>query len=88
MKETYIRELGSWNRSINELVHVWDGSAALAVKFHQQPSFWPPHLWFKMAVAFRLQNLFWQMDDDESGTLTAEEMQQLVKDWQLQFSSS
>eukprot|EP00434_Breviolum_minutum_P037942 symbB.v1.2.033645.t1/scaffold4209.1/size43054/6 len=27
-----------------------------------------------------LQNLFWQMDDDESGTLTAEEMQQLVKD--------
>lgn len=28
----------------------------------------------------RLQNLFWQMDDDESGTLTAEEMQQLVKD--------
>lgn len=27
-----------------------------------------------------LQNLFWQMDDDGSGTLTAEEMQQLVKD--------
>lgn len=27
-----------------------------------------------------LQNLFWQMDDDESGTLTAAEMQQLVKD--------
>lgn len=28
----------------------------------------------------RLQNLFWQMDDDESGTLTADEMQELVKD--------
>ncbi|CAJ1356475.1 unnamed protein product [Effrenium voratum] len=27
-----------------------------------------------------LQHLFWHMDDDESGTLTAEEMQQLVKD--------
>ena len=31
----------------------------------------------------RLQNLFWQMDGDHSGSLTADEMQELVKDPQM-----
>ena len=46
-------------------------------------SWWWWRWWrWRLCLCFlpRLQNLFWQMDDDESGTLTAEEMQQLVKD--------